>query len=171
MWFKTAEGFAEFFKKINPENITIPDGVVSIASFAFNFIPELKAVTIPSSVRRIERFAFSECFNLKKIYFQNGIIHIGRHAFSGCRIEELIIPESVTHIGDFAFGCCDKLQRITIPQDLDISKMHIPETCEIIRIGKEKTIEANKGIVKTTSKKASKDKQTESIDDFLKQFL
>ena len=75
---------------------TIPDGVFTIGSCAFNNC-DLTDISISSSVTTIEVLAFK-----------------------GTKLSNIIIPNQVTTIGDYAFGACSKLKKVIIPNS-DIS--------------------------------------------------
>jgi hypothetical protein len=65
----------------------VPNGVTSIAAFAFAGCTSLTSVTIPNSVTSIGMYAFESCTSLFSV----------------------TIPASVTNIGDWAFASCTNL--------------------------------------------------------------
>ncbi|MCL2062038.1 MAG: leucine-rich repeat protein [Firmicutes bacterium] len=94
--------------------IFIPDGIVAIEDYAFNFDDDngenIVYVKIPASVKRIGNSAFYGCKNLEKVDIEGaGLEEIGNSAFYGCKnLKSFSIPASVTHIGSDAFsyvGC------------------------------------------------------------------
>ena len=92
-------------------NITIKDGALEIAGYAFYDCDGLTGVTIPNSVKNIGKCAFKNCDNLTKIEIPNGVTTIGYNAFSGCmRLASVTIPNSVRSIGDMAFSLCDIIE-------------------------------------------------------------
>lgn len=64
--------------------VVIPDGVTSIAAFAFSGCPSLTSVTIPNSVTSIEVGAFSGCPNLTSVEIPSSVTNIAYYAFSEC---------------------------------------------------------------------------------------
>jgi hypothetical protein len=63
---------------------TIPNGVTSIALFAFEECYSLTSVTIPSSVTNFGDFAFGWCTSLTGVYFQgNAPTYLGYMPFAG----------------------------------------------------------------------------------------
>ena len=96
--------------------ITIPDGVTSIGSYAFSGCTSLKEITIPNSVTSIGGSAFNGCTSLKEITIPDGVTSIGGYTFSGCTsLEEITIPNNVTSIRSYVFSGCTSLKEITIP--------------------------------------------------------
>ena len=96
---------------------SIPDGVTSIASYAFAECLALVNVAIPSSVTRIDSYAFSNCYSLTSIAIPAGVTSISDGAFSGCSmLASITIPDRVTIIGSSAFSGCSSLTSITIPE-------------------------------------------------------
>ena len=121
--------------------LNVPEGVVSIAPYAFyscsslvsiNFPTTLKSIgerafrectsltsiTIPASVTNIGTEAFAYCTSLTSVTFEEGIqlTTIGNSAFYGCTsLTSIVIPNSVTSIGREAFFRCTSLTSITIP--------------------------------------------------------
>jgi len=100
---------------------TIPSGVTSIGSGAFNGCAGLTGIIIPDSVTDIGREAFYGCTGLTSVTSGNGLISIGNcvtsigiGAFYGCAgLTSVIIPASVTSIGGGAFAGCTSLTSVT----------------------------------------------------------
>lgn len=71
-----------YYCNSSAEEITVPDGIISITDEAFIFCMDLKNVNLPSSLQSI-----------------------GSNAFLGCHsMKHIIVPESVTEIGSKAIG-------------------------------------------------------------------
>ena len=70
----------------------VPEGVKTIAAYAFDMCGELESIVLASTVTRIDKWAFYECPGLKQI----------------------TIPASVTSIGTAAFLFCDQLESIEV---------------------------------------------------------
>lgn len=107
------EGEPDLFgPSTSPVSYTIPDGVETIATAAFqncidninNSFSGLISVTCPSSLRKIESYAFSDCVWLSTLSLPEGLTDIGEYAFYNCSLSSVTVPNSVTHIGDYALG-------------------------------------------------------------------
>ena len=64
--------------------VTIPDGVKSISSFAFESCGSLKSIAIPSSVTDIGEAAFQKCYALDSITIHKSVSYVGFVAFAQC---------------------------------------------------------------------------------------
>lgn len=107
-------------KYLGTENeLTIPSGVTSIDSSAFNGCISLESITIPTSVTTIGNSAFYGCTSLSNITIPASVITIGDSAFSGCTsLITINIPTSITSIGSSAFNGCSSLTSINIPNSV-----------------------------------------------------
>ena len=110
---------------------TIPDGVKTIETKAFQNCNGLAHVTIPASVKSegtsssyvpgLGYYAFSGCTGLTKVTFKEGntLDGIAEGVFANCTaLTEIHLPESITSIGRQAFENCSSLTSITIPQSV-----------------------------------------------------
>lgn len=97
--------------------VTIPDGVTSIGSFAFAGCSGLTSVTIPDGVTSIKDYAFMGCSGLTSMTIPDSVMGIGKAAFNGCSgFAKLEIPNSVTSIGSEAFLACSGLKEVSVPK-------------------------------------------------------
>ena len=93
---------------------TVPQGVKSIADYAFSGCRELTAIHLPDGLLEIGNHAFSNCEKVVGIQIPNSVTFIGNDAFEGCNaITELVVPEGVKYIGSLASSCAS-LKRIEI---------------------------------------------------------
>ena len=99
-------------------DVTIPDGVVTIADYAFRSAANITTVTLPDSVESIGYYSFNYTLALKNINFGNGLVEIGEFAFAECGASEITLPDSVEKIGGYAFCCCGNLVKITLSKNL-----------------------------------------------------
>ena len=100
-------------------DLVIPDGVMSIGSYAFYSCNCLTSVTIPDSVTSIGDYAFSVCSSLTSVTIGDGVTSIGDSAFYDCDgLLSVTIPDSVTSIGSSAFRGCIRLTSVTIPDSV-----------------------------------------------------
>ena len=94
-------------------SITLRDGTLGIADYAFQYCRGLISIDIPNSVTAIGEHAFYYCSSLTSIDIPNFVITIGNYAFSGCScMNSVTIGNSVTNIGDGAFMGCSRLAEI-----------------------------------------------------------
>ena len=99
--------------------LTIPNTITSIKSFAFSSCSSLTAITIPEGVTSIGDDTFSGCSSLTSITIPGGVTSIGKSAFCKCiSLTSITIPEGVTSIGYGAFFGCSSLASITIPESV-----------------------------------------------------
>jgi hypothetical protein len=98
---------------------TIPNGVTSIGSFAFDSCTGLTSVVISTNVTIIGDWAFSGCSGLTNVTIPYAVTMIGNYAFESCTsLTSVVIPDSVTTIGFHAFDGCTSLTDATIGSGL-----------------------------------------------------
>lgn len=122
--------------------VSIPEGVQSIAPYAFAGHADLTSISLPSTLQSIsacafygtglqqvnlpdgvvsvDDSAFYHCPALRKVVFSKGLQSIHAEAFAYCEsLEELTLPEGLLSIGDRAFAACSSLKKITLPDSLN----------------------------------------------------
>ena len=105
----TIDSYA-FEESKNLTEVIIPQGLVTIGSYAFSKCKGLAQIDLPDSVVEIEDEAFSSCSNLSDISFGNSLNIIGVQAFAWCtKLQKVIIPDSVHEIKQGAFYGCKAL--------------------------------------------------------------
>lgn len=122
--------------------LVIPEGVETIADYAFSGVRGVTALNLPSTLREIEPEAFASS-SLADINFKEGLESIGMTAFHDCySIRKITIPEScvslaygafagLINVRDMVFGngitelplhCaygCLKLEYVDLPDNLE----------------------------------------------------
>ncbi|MDY2957931.1 leucine-rich repeat protein [Floccifex sp.] len=93
--------FAFATHRENIVSVTLPEGITTIDTYAFNAVKSLTSVNIPSTVRTI-----------------------GKRAFYGTSISSIAIPEGVTSLGNEAFYYCSNLTSVSLPQSLTTINAH-----------------------------------------------
>ena len=103
-------------------NITLPEGLISIGGSAFYGCSSLTSITLPSSLTSIYYGAFWDCEGLTSITLPSSLISIGKGAFKDCSglTGKLDFSNctSLTSIGEWAFYGCNDLTSITLPDSL-----------------------------------------------------
>ena len=95
--------------------LTIPEGVTSIGSYAFAGCSGLTEVMFPNSVTNIGGVAFMDCSGLMELALPGSVVEIGTSAFRGCSgLTEVEIPHGVKAIGGGVFSDCSSLTKITV---------------------------------------------------------
>ena len=91
---------------------TLPNGT-------FNDCVSLKNVTLPNSVTEIESYAFYNCRSLQSITLPAGLKSIWDGAFSGCSsLTSITLPSTLETIYTEAFRDCTSLTSIVIPSSV-----------------------------------------------------
>ena len=100
-------------------NIEMPSGVTSISSGAFSGCSSLTSIEIPSKVTSIGNCVFSGCSSLISVGIPSSIKSIDPYAFLDCSgLTSIEMPSSVTSIGEGAFRDCSSLTSIEIPSSV-----------------------------------------------------
>ena len=100
--------------------VIIPEGVKSIANYAFANLTALEEVVLPSTLESIDYGAFYGCTSLQKITFsgENNLKIINQNAFENCDLRNTIELPSVCVISDYAFAGNQKLKGIKLGENL-----------------------------------------------------
>ena len=106
-------------------HISIEEGTLGTAEYAFSDCNNLTAITIPESMVTIGNKAFSGCKGLSKVTMESDSIASALLSSSkswstifGNQVQEFIIGDAVKNIGDNAFYDCRNLTSVTIGKGL-----------------------------------------------------
>lgn len=98
-------------------NITVPEGIVTIADTAFYGCRYISSVTFADSVENIGEYAFWVCSKLENIKFSQGLKAIGAYAFKDCAsLKDVTLPANLPYIGQGAFSSCKELNNVIFPE-------------------------------------------------------
>lgn len=107
---------AAFSDCVNLTEIFIPNSIMEIEAYAFEYCAALQSVTIPECVTKIGDWAFFDCSGLTEIVIPNGVTEIGSYAFAKCTaLKSVTLPDNVTKIAAWTFFMCSSLTEIVIP--------------------------------------------------------
>ncbi len=112
-------GWVLAYVGVAPAEVTIPDGVTGIASYAFEGQSALESVSLPSSLRSIGVRAFALCTSLEWLGLPDGVARIDDAAFQDCTyLQELSLPSGLKRLGDSAFANCTSLSGLVCAEGL-----------------------------------------------------
>jgi len=112
------------------ECVTVPDGVHTVAPFAFANLSRLKEVILPDSVKTVGSHAFANCPSLESIRLPSGIETIGEWAFAFCpTLSALTLPNALTSLGAAAFYKDSALCSLAIPDGITALLPHTFDGC------------------------------------------
>ena len=118
------------FSGSNLKSVVIPQGVVSIGMGAFSECKQLKSISIPSGVTDMGAFTFEGCLSLEHVDFQPGVTNIEDYAYEGCKnLKKVVVPEGVVEISKYAFANCENLESVTLPSSVKRIGWHAFSCC------------------------------------------
>lgn len=118
------------------ENIKIPESVVNIEKYAFQYCSGLKRLNsnvdgefnIPTNIETINDNTFVDCYEMTKLTLLTNVKKLGDFAFKGCislnqinsnTLGELILPESIAVIGEYAFQNLEQITKVVVPDTVE----------------------------------------------------
>lgn len=114
---------------LNATKITIPESyrkepVVKLNDGVFSDIYFLKEVTLPDTIVDIGSYAFKNDRSLSQIPLSNNLRNLGEGAFLQCSsLEKVVLPDSVVQIGHSAFARCVNLKSVVISPNSLLEKI------------------------------------------------
>lgn len=143
---KVVANFQERYPMIcRLKSIYLPEGLTTIADYAFFECKELEEVSLPETLESIGGDAFSCCYKLETITIPNGVKVVNQGAFAECEsLVEISLPDSVETIGDRVFQRCPNLTEVKLPNSMTtipqlffyncakLESIEIPESVESI---------------------------------------
>ena len=111
---------------------SVPEGVVSIAPFAFAYCANLKEVTIPDSVTDMGRELFDRCTNLVSVRLPNGLEVLPSGLFLYCKnLVSVTLPDGLVKIDWMSFAECTSLESVVIPTSVKtIDRRAFMDSCD-----------------------------------------
>ena len=104
----------------------------AIGSNAF-YRSALREITIPESVEEIQSWAFYGCANLTKVTFRGALDACGSNVFNCCTsLQEVIFSDKMTTI-PVTFVGCTALTTITIPDSVTTMSSYIFQECNKLK--------------------------------------
>lgn len=118
----------------NLRSVTIPEGIVTIGSDAFEGCQLLTEPVFPGTLTSIGSYAFCLCHSLTRVTIPGNVQTVERSAFSICaHIREATICAGVKTICSRVFFSCRQLQKVTVEgKDTVIEPEAIPSSVSVI---------------------------------------
>lgn len=127
------------------KQISIPNSVAYIGSYAFENCKSLSELTIPKSVNYIDVAAFAGCTSLLSLAIPNSVSYIGTSAFRNCsNLKSIVLSNNLKTLEYWTFCLCKELEEISIPEGMErigpeafigcskLSKINFPSTVNAI---------------------------------------
>ena len=92
----------------------IPEGVISIGSYAFSECKNISEVLFPSTLTRIGESAFRNCKNIREAELPASVQSLGRAAFAGCGLNGIDLS-GIKQMGQEVFLGCVNLSEVRLP--------------------------------------------------------
>lgn len=138
------------FWEVPLTSITLPEGLETIGSSAFQLCEQLGSIVIPSTVTEIGSYAFYFAFRESgeaKVTFADAPCSIGRGAFYYSNFSAIDLGSRVTSIGIDAFASLGRADSVIVPNSCTylaprafcynyfnrLRKIHLPEGLDSIR--------------------------------------
>lgn len=86
------------------QKLDIPDTVTEIGSYACAYMTRLTEFKTPPKLLYVSSATFAGCANLSKVTLNEGLLEIGQSSFAGTAVRDIVIPPSVETIGYCALG-------------------------------------------------------------------
>lgn len=114
--------------------VTLNEGLMSLASGAFEKCASLKTITIPSTVTDIGSSAFEGCALLDEVVFSEGLEFIKSSAFRDCTsLSEITLPKSLYQLSPSVFRGCTSLNKVVIQEGLQYVKNNTFRDCTSLK--------------------------------------
>ena len=100
----------------NVTNIDVPKGTVVVGTNAFSYCTALSSVTMHEGLVTIASFAFSKAAGIKHIEVPSTVMNVGNGAFDLCTgLERVVFLGKPSFISSSAFSDCTGLKDIYVP--------------------------------------------------------
>lgn len=120
----------EFDADTGEGTVVYAGDVTKIAPSAFWHTEALTTITIPEGVQTIDSHAFDECFNLTTVHLPNSLTYVGAWLFEDCTsLTSVNIPTSLPTLSSFMFHRCTSLTDIDIPDNVTLIESCAFEGC------------------------------------------
>ncbi len=131
------------------QSVTVPEGIVSLASKAFYGCDLLAELILPSTLIYVGNRALDGTNLLRHLDLPSGLKFIEDYGFNDCGVTELLVPAGLEYVGKYAFSYCSNLKSVdfekgysltSFPECMfeecrNLTSIRIPECTETIERG------------------------------------
>ena len=115
----------------NLKEITIPEGVMKVAPYAFSGCTSLTEINLPESLTEVGEYAFEGCTGLTRVELPSKVTTIWNQAYKDCsNVTEMILPEGLKTIYAYAFEDCNGLTSIELPDSIETMGYRVFLNCK-----------------------------------------
>lgn len=122
-----------FANETGVSEVILPGTLTSIGHHAFYGCSNLLTIELPKLIERIEEETFANCSRLKNITYNENLSYIGKNAFSLCEMLNEVYFTNVEVIDDNAFSGCKNLINVYIPVTIKEIGNDIFKDCLVLR--------------------------------------
>lgn len=97
--------------------LEIPEGITSIAGFAFYECRQITDIIFPETLESIEEYAFNCCYAKINMTLPESVSYIGKEAFCFLHAEKLEIPKNVRRLREGLFSSA-RIHELIIPESI-----------------------------------------------------
>lgn len=138
------------------KDIIVPEGVTSIAEWAFQGNETMESIHFPEGITAIKSWAFADCKKLESIKLPESLTELGTQTFMNCKtLNEITIPKKVQAMGNYVFQYCSSLESITIKTDCMLDVNMFEETKWLEKRKAESATIVMNGVLLSTSENSN----------------
>ncbi len=116
----TSFGTSVFYNCEALESVTLPENLTAIPGSTFRGTKALKSIVLPDGLLSIANYAFYES-GLESIELPLSLTTIGQYVFYNTQLEEITVPKNVTSVGSYFAAYCQKLKTAKLGRKMDYS--------------------------------------------------
>lgn len=121
-----------FENAISVSEVILPATITKIGIGAFSGCSNLLSIEIPKLVERIEEGTFENCTRLKKIIFNENLFSIGSKAFLNCIMLSEVSFSNLEEIEENAFEGCKNLTSVYLPSTIKKIGNNVFKDCIVL---------------------------------------
>ena len=105
------------------DNQVDQNGFIIKGTMLLGYKGKEREVTVPDGITSIQGDGFGDTSfprsDVDKVVLPDSLTYIGCYTFKNSQIKEITLNDNLTYIGDEAFSCCNNLETIKIPKNVE----------------------------------------------------